>query len=191
MLCQSAAMTAETAPSRTSLPTKRVLGLFVCVLLLSMALIWTWLSMRAVMGVGGSCASGGPYEIATPCPDGSWLIAVAIPLMIITAMAGSAFAISLEAPNLLLPMWFLLFSSLGWNFLEFGFRGDIEVGFIVCGVVFELMALPVLFLVPAGLRTKAKRSEGAPQLWWWVVCYVGLASVGVSLGAWTYVLIAT
>jgi hypothetical protein len=184
-------MTAQTAPTTTSLPPKRVLGLFVCVLLLSVALIWAWLSMRAVMGVGGSCASGGPYEIATPCPDGSWLIAIAIPMMIITAMAGSAFAIGLGAPNLLMPMWFLLFASLGWNFLEYGIRGDMEVGFIVCGVVFELMALPVLFLVPMGLRSKAKRPEGAPRLWWWVVCYLGLFSVGVSLGAWTYVLVAT
>jgi len=28
-----------------------------------------WLSMRAVMEIGGACASGGPYEIAVPCPD--------------------------------------------------------------------------------------------------------------------------
>jgi hypothetical protein len=154
--------------------------------------MWAWLSMRAVMGVGGSCASGGPYEISTPCPDGSWLIAIAIPMLVITAMIGSALAISVSAPNLLLPMWFALFASLGWNFLEFGiFRGDVEVGSIVCGVVFELMALPVLFLVPAGLRSKPERPTGAPRLWWWVVCYIGLASVGISIGAWSYVQVST
>jgi hypothetical protein len=184
-------MTVETAPA-TALPAKRVVTLFVCVLLLAVALIWAWLAMRAVMGVGGSCASGGPYEIATPCPDGSWLMAVAIPLLLITAMTGSAVAAGLSAPNLLMPMWFLLFGSLGWNFLEYGiFRGDVEVGFIVCGVLFELMALPVLFLVPVGLRAKTVRPEGATPLWFWVICYLGLASVGVSLGAWSYVAIST
>ena len=176
----------------TPVTAKRLVGLFVCVVLLFVGLMWAWLAMRAVMGVGGSCASGGPYEIATPCPDGSWLIAVAIPMLIITAMIGSALAISVSAPNLLMPMWFVLFASLGWNFLEYGiFRGDVEVGSIVCGVLFELMALPVLFLVPVGLRSKIKRPEGTPKLWWWVVCYVGLASVGISIGAWSYVQVST
>jgi hypothetical protein len=185
-------MTAEPATTAATLPLKRVAALFLCVLALSVGLIWAWLSMRAVMGVGGTCASGGPYEIATPCPDGSWLIAIAIPMMIIAAMAGSALAISMSAPNLLLPMWFLLFASLGWNFLEFGiWRGDVEVGSIVCGVVFELMALPVLFLVPLGLRTKKSRPEGAISIWFWVVCYLALLSVGVSFGAWAYRAIAS
>lgn len=184
-------MSADTAPA-TTISLKRVAALFGCALLLSIGLIWTWLSMRAVMGVGGSCASGGPYEIATPCPDGSWLIAIAIPMMIIAAMAGSAFAISLSAPNLLLPMWFLLFASLGWNFLEYGiWHGDVAAGFIVCGVMFELMAFPVLFLVPLGLRTKTERPAGTVSIWFWVVCYVALLSVGVSLGAWFYQAIAT
>ena len=183
-------MTAETVRPQP-LTAKRVAGLLTCVVLLAVGLMWAWLSMRAVMGVGGSCASGGPYEIATPCPDGSWLIAIAIPMLIITAMIGSALAISVSAPNLLMPMWFLLFASLGWNFLEYGIRGNVEVGFIVCGVVFELMALPVLFLIPTAMRSKTQRTEGAPRLWWWVVCYLGLASVGVSIGAWSYVQVAT
>ncbi len=184
-------MTAATAPA-TPITAQRLAGLFVSVVLLSIGLMWTWLAMRAVMAVGGSCASGGPYEISTPCPDGAWLIAIAVPMLIIAAMVGSALAISVSAPNLLLPMWFGLFASLGWNFLEFGiFRGDVGVGAIVCGVVFELMALPVLFLVPAGLRNKAQRPEGAPRLWWWIVCYVGLASVGISIGAWSYLQVST
>lgn len=184
-------MTVETAPA-SPITAKRVVWLFSCVVLLAVALIWAWLSMRSVMGVGGSCASGGPYEIATPCPDGSWLIAIAIPMMIITAMVGSGFAATMSAPNLLLPMWFLLFASLGWNFLEFGiFRGGTEVGWIVCGVLFMAMALPVLFLIPVGRKHPPKRPEGTPPLWWWIGCYLGLASVGVSLGAWVYAAVST
>ena len=93
--------------------------------------------MRAVMNVGGSCADGGPYVSAQPCPDGAVLIAIAIPVMLITAMIGSAAALSVGAPNLLVPMWGVLFGSLGWNFLEFAFKGDdIVWGWLVCGVVF-------------------------------------------------------
>ena len=36
-----------------------------------------FLGMRAALDVGGH-ASGGPYVIATPCPDGTWLLPVAI-----------------------------------------------------------------------------------------------------------------
>ena len=184
-------MTADSAPA-SPITAKRVIGLFSCVVLLFVGLFWAWLSMRAVMGVGGACASGGAYEIATPCPDGSWLISIAIPMMLATAMVGSGFAATMSAPNLLLPMWFLLFASLGWNFLEYGiFSGDVVVGWIVCGVLFELMALPVLFLVPLGLRSRPKRPDGAPGPWWWAGCYVGLASVGISLGAWSYAAVST
>lgn len=159
--------------------------------LVALALAWAYLSMRAVMGAGGSCGSGGPYEISRPCPDGAWLISIAIPMLLGTAMLGSALATGLSAPNLLLPMWCLLFGSLGWNFLDFGlFRGDVEVGWIVCGVVFELMALPALFLIRPSLGTRATL-PGVPRLRWWVGCYLGLALVGASLGVWTYTLAAS
>ena len=98
----------------------------------------------------------------------------------------------MSAPNLLLPMWFLLFASLGWNFLEYGiFRGDVEVGWIVCGVVFELMALPVLFLIPMGSQA-ASRSEPRARR----SCGGGSSATSgslrsVSLGAWIYVLVST
>jgi hypothetical protein len=36
---------------------------------LGFSLAILWLTMRAVMGIGGSCASGGPYVPAVECPD--------------------------------------------------------------------------------------------------------------------------
>ena len=76
----------------------------ISVVALRMRFAWTFFSMRSVMNVGGSCADGGPYVSSQPCPDGSFLIAIAIPVMLITAMAGSAAALSINAPNLLVPM---------------------------------------------------------------------------------------
>ncbi len=162
----------------------------VSVLILAITLTWTFYSMRSVMNVGGSCADGGPYVSAQPCPDGSYLIAIAIPVMLITAMAGSAAAISINAPNLLIPMWGVLFGSLGWNFLEFAFKGDgIVWSWLVCGVMFWLMASPAVYAILVAFKNavippKKARSDTGSR--WWVPAYAALGSVGFLAGAWTY-----
>jgi hypothetical protein len=148
--------------------------------------------MRAVMDVGGTCAEGGPYVVAQPCPSGAWLISVAIPVLVGAAMLGSYVALRLRAPGLLVPMWAVLFGSLGWNFLEYGFGDDGPVaGWIVCGVVFELMALPALGVMVAGARfplaglTRATPAERGPQASWYVA-YAVLAALGAAVGTWSY-----
>jgi hypothetical protein len=175
-----------------------VLGLLVVsVLVLAVTLVWTFLGMRAVMDVGGSCAEGGPYEIATPCPNGAVLLSVAIPVMILSAMLGSGMALLVRAPNLLLPMWAALFGSLGWNFLEYGFTTDdgLVWGWIVCGVVFELMALPAVGMIVAGSQLAGlvprapvdavpDTGRSSPLTWW--LGYLALAVAGVLLGAWSF-----
>jgi hypothetical protein len=169
-----------------------VVGLLVaCVVVVALTLTWTFLGMRAVMDVGGSCAEGGPYQIAQPCPDGAVLLSAAIPVMLVSAMLGSALALLSRAPNLLVPMWALLFGSLGWNFLEYGFTDAGPVwGWVVCGVVFEAMALPAVVVVVAGSRLRgwipAVRDDApAPRLTWWLG-YLILGVVGLALGAWSF-----
>jgi hypothetical protein len=179
---------------RTAVPYRRLSALVVCVVLVALTITWTFLGMRAVMDVGGACAEGGPYEIAQPCPDGTWMLALAIPVMIIAAMGGSGIAIGLGAPNLLMPMWLLLFGSLGWNFLEYGaFSGELVWGWIVCGVVFELMALPVLVLALHSVRsgdrwlpTTGRPATGAPDGGWWWPAYAGLGFLGCVLALWSF-----
>ena len=88
-------------------------------------------------------------------------------------------------------MWFWLFCALGGNFLDYGFLSDPWLwGYIVCGVVFELMAFPALyFLLPfAGTsvrtptgkqrkkrarRARATRAGGGPTR---------LARLGATIG---------
>jgi hypothetical protein len=167
-----------------------------CVLVIGMGLAWAFLSMRAVAGVGGSCGSSNTYEIATPCPDGSWLIALAIPGMLIAMFVGAGFGSTIGAPPLLLPMWALLFTSLGWNFLEFGFGDDLNIGFIVCGVMFWGMAAPAWVAMFVALRTAVRKKrdpetvDPGGSLWWWVGDAVLLA-VGAFLGAAVYALAST
>jgi hypothetical protein len=208
---------AESAePQVSPTPYVKILVAYACVLLMGMALAWAFLSVRAVAGVGGSCASGGAYEISTPCPDGSWLIALGIPLMLISMFVGSGVGMSIGAPATLLPMWALLFTSLGWNFLQFGFTDGIDVTFIICGVMFWAMALPAWWAMFAALKsnlrkklklepekelTKEERKAAKERakmwasgslegsLWWWLI-YAVLYGAGALFGVATYALAA-
>ena len=109
--------------------------------------------MQAVMEIGGSCASGGPYEIARPCPKGvGWMT----PVSIFVGLAALGWMIAwnhgLSGPKWALLAWPALFLSLGYNFWDYGVldvpgeQGAVA-GWIVCGVLFGLMGgLPLLAL---------------------------------------------
>lgn len=145
--------------------------------------------MRAVIQVGGACGSGGPYAIATPCPDGvGW--------MIFATMAGAIIGIAVlvsatrmgAGPSALLLAWTVLFGWLGFNFFDGalpGGDGQRPVGgWLICAVAFVLMAVAPLLLV---LSSK----EGRRGLLWgtspnqivdsrirvalWVVALAGIA----------------
>ena len=133
---------------------RNVIGFGVSLTLLTACLTSLFLAMRKLMDIGGACATGGPYEIAQPCPEG---VAAVFPVAIILGIA-SAFAVGvyggrLGYGTLALLAWPALFLSLGWNFLEYAFDppgddGGIVGGWLVCGVIFVLMGgLPLLPLV--------------------------------------------
>lgn len=110
----------------------------------------TFLSMRAVMAIGGSCASGGPYVSARQCPD--WLMPVGIVGGLV--LAGVYVLVKpARAPNFRSLLWPALFLSLGWNFFEFGLKPPggrgLAWGWLVCAMVFMLMGgVPLLaFLI--------------------------------------------
>ncbi|WP_028645614.1 hypothetical protein [Nocardioides sp. URHA0020] len=167
---------------------RRVTTLFGCVAVMALCLTWIFLGMRQVMDLGGSCASGGPYVTSQPCPAGAALLSVGIPLMIVAAFLGSAVAAAVAAPTLLLPMWWLLFGSLGWNFLEFGaFHGDLVWGWLVCGVVFELMAAPALWLqLPWGTSGPPRLNPTPSSALGWWLAYAALGAAGSVLGLVTF-----
>jgi hypothetical protein len=111
------------------------------------------LGMRAVMDVGGSCADGGPYVSAQPCPEG-------VALATLVGFLGGAAALGLAAwkgaaigggaSSLVLLAWPALFGVLGLTFLQYGLDppGDDPGwawGNVITGVVFVAMAfIPLL-----------------------------------------------
>ena len=185
-------MAVSPAPPR-GLPLTRIGGLAVSVALVGVGLAWTYLGMRAIMDIGGACATGGPYVPVQSCPAGaSTLLSVGIPLLLLATFAASGLALWIKAPTLLLLMWFLLFGSLGWNFLEYALaEDDIVMGWLVPGIMFELMALPALLLWfgSSWLREYVTERPTSGGLQWKLV-YVALVAVGAWLGllsfnAWT------
>ena len=108
-------------------------------------------SMRAVEAVGGSCASGGPYAISRPCPQG---VAGALPLAIIGGLIFLGlfiFCASDRGRSVAMLAWSALFLTLAWNFIDYGLKGGSSggAGFLIPGVLFVIMgAAPLFYVVP-------------------------------------------
>ncbi|MFC4590886.1 SHOCT domain-containing protein [Sphaerisporangium corydalis] len=128
---------------RRSLGTVLGLGGLACCLTL------LFLGSRLVMSIGGSCGSGGPYVAATPCPGGlGWIMPVSI-LGGLVAIAVYMASLLPVGPRIVPLAWPALFLSIGWNFAEAGLSGPrLDVGFLICAVVFVLMGgVPLYFLL--------------------------------------------
>ena len=169
------------------LPLVRLSILVVSVALVALTITWTYLGMRAVMDIGGACATGGPYVPVQPCPEGaSVMLSVAIPVLLLATFAGTGAAVTIQAPTLLLPMWVLLFGSLGWNFLEYAFKGNgVEISWLVCGIVFEAMALPAAaLLVVAGPAVPGEGTTSRRGRWW--LLYAAVGAAGLLAGLWSF-----
>lgn len=126
---------------------------------LALCLTVLFLAMRSVIEVGGACASGGPYQVARPCPKG---VGAAVPLSIVGGLVSVGFLVAgtfpRGGPRLAAFAWPALFCSLGWNFLDFAFDppGDAPGpvwGWLICGIVFVLMGLAPLLAVVGEART--------------------------------------
>jgi Short C-terminal domain len=131
------------------------------------------LSMRAVMDIGGSCASGGPYVPAVECPD---VVVALTPLSIFGMFLFGGLAVwggvqlGSGWASLISLAWPALFLSLGWNFLEFGLNppgaepGELEWGWLLCAIVFGLMGAVPLAVGIWGIREARGRRPGATDV---------------------------
>ena len=137
-----------------------VAGVVICLTVL-------YYCMRAVMEIGGTCASGGPYEIARPCPSGvGWLTPVSVWVGLMALGWMIAWNHGLSGPKWALLAWPALFLSLGYNFWDYGLDGPGQAGavwgWIVCGVLFILMGgLPLLALKSRMMRKATFWSDAA------------------------------
>lgn len=131
--------------SRFTGPLWRVLGSIVSWLLFSLSFSLLSMGSAVVMGLGGYCASGGPYVIETQCPDS---VVAYVPLSIfgglIAVAIGAIFAQGFGTP-LVSWAWPILFIGLGISFLISAAQPG-GITFLVIGVVFVAMGLGPLVL---------------------------------------------
>lgn len=147
---------------------KKIFLLFLALALFCFGLTTLFLSMRAIMTIGGYCAEGGPYVIANHCPGGTgWLTPLSIFIMLgATLMYFIYSAAFTNSPRWGYFFWSALFLSLGWNFLEFAIippQGGIDISWLLCGVMFVVMGAGPLFIFKNDLtqmvNTKTMKDE--------------------------------
>jgi hypothetical protein len=123
---------------RFASPLWRVLGSIVSWLVFTISFSLLYVGSATVMGLGGFCASGGPYVIETQCPEA---VVAFVPISIWTGLAGVAvgavFAQGFGTP-LIAWAWPVLFIGLGVAFLiSSTVPGGIT--FLLIGVMFVVM----------------------------------------------------
>jgi hypothetical protein len=137
---------------RFQTPIWRVLGSAASWLLFSFCFSLLYLGSTIVMGLGGYCATGGPYVIETECPDA---VALTVPLSIFGGMAavvlGAFFTRGFGVP-LISWAWPVLFIGLGTAFLIASAQPG-GITFLIVGIMFVAMgAVPLVLEFRASAR---------------------------------------
>jgi hypothetical protein len=132
-----------------------------------MALTTLFMSMRTVMDIGGTCGSVGSEGAVRSCPGGvAGLLPGAIWGGLIFTGLYVLVALKFKVPSLVSLIWPALFLSLAYNFFDYGVRGSVNGGWIVCGIVFALMGVvPLLWAVPHLWRVYVHGREDDPKPW--------------------------
>lgn len=149
---------------RFASPLWRVLGSFASWLLFSLSFALLYMGSAVVMGLGGFCASGGPYVIETQCPDA---VVAYVPLSIfgglIAVALGVIFAKGFGTP-LVAWAWPILFVGLGAGFL-FASAQPGAITFVIIGVLFVIMGLvPLVMAWRAGVQSLFLGSANSADL---------------------------
>lgn len=138
--------------TRFSGPAWRLPGAIVPWVLFAFAFTVLYQGATILSGLGGYCASGGPYVIETECPDVVlWALPLGFFLVVISWGLALVFQRGFSAP-LLVWGWPILFVGLG---LEFFLSIPVSGAFvgILCGTLFVVMGLaPLIFEARAGVR---------------------------------------
>lgn len=134
--------------SRLRTPVVRIAGSFVSWMLFAFSFVGFVQATGAVIGLGGYCASGGPYAIATECPQAVVIFApIGLFGMLIAVGIGLFFARSFGTP-LFLWAWPVFFVVVGIQFLW----GVTAGAGIVSSILIGLLAIVM---------------GAAP--WWWMI----------------------
>ena len=134
-------------------PFARVVGAVGSWFLLGLCFALLFQASVALIGVGGMCASGGPYEIRVECPES---VALFMPLSIFGGFIAVGISLAVArgfGTPLATLAWPILFCGLGVLFLWGFTSGVADWSWLLIFLVFEAMGLAPLVL---GLRANAR-----------------------------------
>lgn len=132
-------------------PGWRVAGSALSWLLFAFSFTALYQAAAVVSGLGGFCASGGPYVIETECPESVIVFApLAFPGIFLAAGLALVFARGFGTP-LVVWGWPILFVGLGWNFLDTALKGAAD-GWFLAVLFFVMGATPLVWELRGGLR---------------------------------------
>jgi hypothetical protein len=139
---------------RFAAPAWRIAGSFVSWAAFTFFFMGLFQVAGVVIGLGGFCASGGPYVIETECPEAVVLFApLGIFGMIGAVVVGLVFAREFGTP-LVLWAWPILFIGLGGQFFAGAFiDGQVAITNIFLGLMFVVMGfVPLWWSIRAGVQ---------------------------------------
>lgn len=190
-----AVVTSDTGPGLVETPLRMStwIGFLGSWVLVAAGITWLFVSGMQIMGVGGFCAEGGPYEIATHCPANS---AVFMNVGFAACAAGVLLGI-FGARGFGVPahgfIWSLLFGVMGAAFLLAAFLppDGVSIAWLICGILFELVALPPVFLIRLGwprslfgrrrLDGRSLAKHGLPVRDAWIIATAWITASGTSM----------
>lgn len=120
-----------------------------------------------IMDRGGFVASGGPYQIAHPAPDWSWMLPVAFIGVWVFPAAHGIFASRIKGFGLIYWTWCALWTSVGAITLLYGFNppggAGLAWGWLIMGSVFLAVGLGSTKLYVDYLRSPQREPSEMPQ----------------------------
>lgn len=131
--------------SRLSSPVWRLVGSAASWLVFTFAFLGLYQSAGMVIGLGGFCASGGPYVIETECPDAVILFAPGGIFGMFLAVGIAVFVAQGFGVLLTAWAWPILFVGLGIQFLLGAINGMGVITNIFLFVLFVVMGLAPLW----------------------------------------------
>lgn len=121
----------------------------------------------AVMDQGGFVASGGPYEIAHPIPEGLWVLPLAFIGIWVFTLTHGIFASRIKGFGLAYATWCAVWTSIGATTFWYGFNppgtGGLVWGWLVMGGIFLVVGLASAWLYIRYLRSSDREPSEMPS----------------------------
>lgn len=137
---------------RLDAPIWRVIGSIASWLLFSLSFSLLYMGSATVMGLGGFCASGGPYVIETECPAA---VVTFVPLSIFAGLFAVAIGLFVArgfGTPLVSWAWPVLFVGLGVAFLISSTQPG-AITFLLIGIMFVVMgAVPLVLEIRSSVQ---------------------------------------